>query len=526
MTIGKRVILGFASLVLITTILGAFSFVKLQGIKSGIDSIAMDSLPGLNLSGQIESLTREANDTLLRHILAENKEEMGQLEGDMKTAGEKIDKVIKQYESRITQQADRDLFAAMLQTREKYRESREPVIALSREMKTKEATDLFRKQVVQPFERYVQASEKLSEFNRNGTEESAKGIQNTAASTTRASVVGVIAAILAGVTVALLIVRGVNRILTHLANTLGEGSQQVASAASQVSGASQMLAQGASEQAAALEETTSSMEEMSSMTKKNTQTAQQASSLSAETKKAADRGNEAMGKMSAAINDIQKSAGETAKIIKVIDEIAFQTNLLALNAAVEAARAGEAGKGFAVVAEEVRNLAMRSAEAAKNTSALIEESVNNAKNGVSISGEVGKMLEEITAAATKVNSLVGEIAAASEEQAKGIEQVNTAVGQMDKVTQSSAANAEESASASEELAAQAEQMQGVVQELIALVSGAAVDSKPKSRTAAPERAGKPAGQSKPPVAKASATIPLNVAEMKASQDFSEFSKAA
>ena len=37
-----------------------------------------------------------------------------------------------------------------------------------------------------------------------------------------------------------------------------------------------------------------------------------------------------------AIAQIQKSAAETAKIIKVIDEIAFQTNLLALNAAVDA----------------------------------------------------------------------------------------------------------------------------------------------------------------------------------------------
>src|SRR6202007_792051 len=136
-----------------------------------------------------------------------------------------------------------------------------------------------------------------------------------------------------------------------------------------------------------LEETTSALAEMSAMTKKNAETAQQAASLCAEAKSSADKSNQAMGRMSSAIADIQQSASETAKIIKVIDEIAFQTNLLALNAAVEAARAGEAGKGFAVVAEEVRNLAMRSSEAAKNTSAMIEESVQNSRNGVAIAGE-------------------------------------------------------------------------------------------------------------------------------------------
>ena len=121
------------------------------------------------------------------------------------------------------------------------------------------------------------------------------------------------------------------------------------------------------------------------MTKQNAQNAEQANTLSSQARQSAQHGAEAVKRMSAAIDDIQKSSNETSKIIKVIDEIAFQTNLLALNAAVEAARAGEAGKGFAVVAEEVRNLAMRSAEAAKNTSGLIEKSVQHAQNGVKIS---------------------------------------------------------------------------------------------------------------------------------------------
>ena len=71
----------------------------------------------------------------------------------------------------------------------------------------------------------------------------------------------------------------------------------------------------------------------------------------------------------------------------------------------------------------------------------------------------------------KVAELVSEITAASREQSQGIEQVNTAVTEMDKVTQTNAANAEESAAASEELNAQAEQMKNFVLELMKLVGG-------------------------------------------------------
>ena len=263
--------------------------------------------------------------------------------------------------------------------------------------------------------------------------------------------------------------RGLNRALRRLVSVLAGGAEQTAGAASQVSASSQALARGATEQAASLEETSASLEQMSAMTRKSADTAGQASGVSGAAKQAAERGNAAMARMSEAIAQIEKSAGETAKILKTIDEIAFQTNLLALNAAVEAARAGEAGKGFAVVAEEVRNLAMRSAEASRSTAGMIQGSVDSARNGVRMAGDVAQALTEICEAANKVNALVGEIASASGEQANGIGQVTGAVQQIDKVTQGNAAAAEESAAASKQLTAQAEQLRGVVRQLRTLV---------------------------------------------------------
>jgi methyl-accepting chemotaxis protein len=276
-------------------------------------------------------------------------------------------------------------------------------------------------------------------------------------------------ALFLGIFLSLSITRPLNRVIAGLS----EGSEQVASAAIQVSSASQSLAQGSSQQAAALEETTSSLEEMNSMTRGNADNAKQADSLMLETTRVVQAANQSMGELTVSMKEVSTASEETAKIIKTIDEIAFQTNLLALNAAVEAARAGEAGAGFAVVADEVRNLAMRAAEAAKNTANLIEGTVSKVKEGSELVGKTATAFGEVAESTHKVKELVGEIAAASMEQAQGVDQINKAVTEMNGVTQQVAANAEESASSSEELNAQAEQMKGYVEELTAIVGGSA-----------------------------------------------------
>ena len=339
-------------------------------------------------------------------------------------------------------------------------------------------------------EAYTRAAAIVSETQDTGmkrTMEAANSSTQKLIAASRIMQIGLVFALLVAVAVAFYIIRNSNKVLAAVAYALDDGSNQVASAAGQVSGSSQSLAEGASEQAASLEETSSSLEEMASMTKRNAENSQKANDLAKQARSAADKGVGDMQAMSAAMEAIKVSSDDIATIIKTIEEIAFQTNILALNAAVEAARAGEAGMGFAVVADEVRNLAQRSAQAAKETAAKIEGAIAKTGQGVEISRKVGETLNEIVTKARQVDELAAEVASASREQTQGITQINTAVGQMDKVTQSNAANAEECAAAAEELNAQAEAMKHSVGELLQLV-GSHRQTAATRKTASPARA--------------------------------------
>jgi len=250
-----------------------------------------------------------------------------------------------------------------------------------------------------------------------------------------------------------------NKLVTEI-NTV---TSQITSGSLQIADSSQVLSQGASEQANSLEEISSAMTEMASQTKMTADNASKARELSATASSAAETGNRQMQQMVDAMAEIHAAGQGVAKVIKVIDEIAFQTNMLALNAAVEAAHAGQHGKGFAVVAEEVRNLAARSAKAAKETEKLIAGSTGKTEKGAEIADRTADALDNIMKGISETAELVNGIAEAAQEQSLGIEQVTRGLDRIDHVTQQNNASAEEGAAAAEELSRQAAQLRQLLQ---------------------------------------------------------------
>ena len=243
-----------------------------------------------------------------------------------------------------------------------------------------------------------------------------------------------------------------HKMIYRLKATISEinsSANNIFSAGTGINKTSKMLAQKAGQQAASVQEISTSMEQIAANIQHNTDNSIETEKISQKAVEKINDGNNAVKLTTRAMNEI-------ADKISIIGEIAFQTNILALNAAVEAAKAGESGKGFSVVASEVRKLSTRSRDAAKEIETLVKKSVSTAAESYNLFQEIVPLIE-------KNARLVKEITASSLEQNTGTSQINLSVQQMNDISQ-------QTAFASDELAAKAAQLNQQAEKLTELIS--------------------------------------------------------
>jgi hypothetical protein len=467
-----RLIIGFGSLLAIAVIMVGLALFSLNQIDSKMKDIVDHNVYKLTLYDNMQKYILEVTNSIKTIALLDDPLKKQQEVEEIKGFRAKYDELRGDIEKTSATEQGKLLRTKIDEAADIAKSLNDQVIALAMANKRTEAIDLVMAEAGPACQNWILALETAvnlqQDSNKTDLAEANRG--NHVMILLMALLGGFVVAI--GIGVTFYMIRSITKPVNNIVGRLNEGAEQVAAASSQLSASAGQLSQGSAEQASAIEETSSTLQEAASMLEQTSANTIQAVELSTQAKQSADKGNIEMQEMMNSIQEIKKSSDQIAKIIKVIDDIAFQTNILALNAAIEAARAGEAGLGFAVVAEEVRNLAGRSAQAAKDTTVMIESNIELSSKGVLVAERVHEVLTEITIHAKRVNSLMNEISIASEEQAQGVDQVNKAITQMESVTQQNATTAEESASASEELNAQADSMREIVRELSKLVNGA------------------------------------------------------
>src|SRR5882757_9402357 len=96
LTIGKRITFGFATTIILTAVLGVFTFTRIT---------------------VIDAKTQQNVSLLLQHVVADDEAKIKGIEERTQATKEKLDKVYESYEKQITEDEDRRLFHACVDAR-------------------------------------------------------------------------------------------------------------------------------------------------------------------------------------------------------------------------------------------------------------------------------------------------------------------------------------------------------------------------------------------------------------------------
>jgi methyl-accepting chemotaxis protein len=456
MTIGRKIIGGYAIVLAILIVVSAAAFYAFRTIELAyaefldVDTRAILIATQLKLEGRDE--TAQYRGALLYP------EEQNRLINDMRESHRQFDALVEKLRTVSRSETGRRILQEIEKIQKRHKEAQEQAIAFLQQGKHQEAVVLSSKEVL-PLA--IKLRDKCDQFIEHQHTRLAQGRGDLSNTLGRSSFVLILVSVLAvvsGLAIGLHLTRSITRQLRDAISQLSTSSGEIVAMTTQV-------ASGATETATAVSETTTTVEEVKQTSqvanqkaKYVSETAQRSAQVSKAGKASVDDTIEGMSHIKTQTDSIAHSivtlseqSQAIGEIIATVNELAEQSNMLAVNAAIEAAKAGEQGKGFAVVAQEVKSLAEQSKQATVQVRAILsdiqkathaavmatEQGSKAVESAVKQSSSTGEAIRGLTDSIAEAAQAATQIAASSQQQLVGMDQVAIA---MENIKQASTQN--------------------------------------------------------------------------------------
>jgi methyl-accepting chemotaxis protein len=253
------------------------------------------------------------------------------------------------------------------------------------------------------------------------------------------------------------------------AERIATASEEVSATGQQIAASSEATSAQANVVSAATEQVNRNLQTVATSTEQMSASIGEIAKNASEAAKVAGEALKTAIKTNATVTKLGESSGEIGQVVKAITSIAQQTNLLALNATIEAARAGEAGKGFAVVANEVKELAKQTAKATEDISQRIAAIQTDTKGAVEAIGLISRIISRVNDISVTIATAVEEQSTTTSEMsrnvaeaAKGSGEVARNITGVAKAAQGTSSGATDSQTAARALAQMSVDLRGLV----------------------------------------------------------------
>lgn len=532
LTLRTYIAAGFIITLALTYWLGFQAKEKLKEINTHASRINQEALPGIFLSGRIETIAHETGMLVLKNLLSVNEDQRVEFGVRINDNLTELSARFHEYERTVRGDSAKQRFDKLDAARTEYSGIIKQLLKLSNDGKAQEAMELNVTRLVPAFENLINAARAEVAAGKLNSDLAATGILKSVSGAEEGIRNTLYTTLFVSLLVATLIIGFATRRLSSVTASINESIRHVAGQAVALNTVSASVSHGAGEQSIALRDTRNTLAGLAAIADKTAEQSQHAEKLAREARSATTTAaasttemaaamkaikdtnaemsavtsnlSASAGELQAAVDSIQSASREVAKFVSTVDQMAAQTTILALNATVEAARAGEAGRSFAVVAAEVKSLAQRSGVAARDIGVRIKDMVERGEVGVRVSSRMVESIRVLTHRATEVrigvdessaraaeieaalnhiavltqnvDEFVTHVASAVGDQNKSVSRITNAVGRMSEVTEHNTTHAANSLTAVRALHDEVARLDEAVARLRSLAGGSRSNS--------------------------------------------------